>query len=376
MSDTPPSGLDYNSFRRWRKTNGITGTLAQISSSWKQYSASVTKKTPPKEVAKKTPPKTAAKTSTGRRGRPPKKTLVQPSPRKSPPKSPKKTPPKPSPKKASPKPSPKKMSPGVVMKSPKKSPLKTPPKQVGIQSGSHSITGRRVSNEDTHIEMPTFMENTSLFGVFDGHGGKCVSKYLEQHFAEELKSAIGSNKTISEAITSAFESMDKKILAEKTLNCGSTGVIALVTGDEVYLAWAGDSRSIVVRNGKVILATEDHKPNLPRERKRIEDAGGAIFHMGVWRLATELGLSTSRSFGDEVDKQFIIATPDIVNTKIETGDIIVLACDGLWDVLTNEQVAVFVTNNTSSPKFMANKLVTIAYDSWSGDNITAIVVRV
>ena len=366
---TPPAGLDYNTFRTWRKNNNIKGTPKQISAAWQVYSASGVSKTkkstprksvsPPKKI---TPPK---KTSTGKRGRP--KKTIPPKKAASPPKSRK--------------------------KSPNKSPTKT---TIKISSGSNSIAGRRFRNEDTFIEFPNIMKDISLFAVFDGHGGSDTAEYLQKHFGEILITFFNTypipvadlianpkehSEDIEDELRDVFKAMDEVIL-KKNFNSGSTAVIALVIKNIVYLAWIGDSRGIVVRNGKVVLSTEDHKPNLPREEARIKAAGGHIFSlptfMGteIWRVAGALGLATSRSFGDAPDKELIISTPDIVSTELQPGDTIVLACDGIWDVLSNERVAAIVTDNPLHLKDVASNINKMAYDADSQDNLTALVIKV
>lgn len=79
----------------------------------------------------------------------------------------------------------------------------------------------------------------------------------------------------------------------------------LLTGETLWVAHAGDSRAVLCREGAAQRLTEDHKPNLARERVRIEAAGGRILFQRCWRVICEsrderpsVGLAVSRGFGD------------------------------------------------------------------------------
>ena len=79
----------------------------------------------------------------------------------------------------------------------------------------------------------------------------------------------------------------------------------------------------------------DHKPNSKEERERIEAAGGVVVWAGTWRVGGVLAVS--RAFGDKPLKRFVISDPHIQEEQLQRGDeFVILASDGLWDVLTNE----------------------------------------
>jgi len=105
----------------------------------------------------------------------------------------------------------------------------------------------------------------------------------------------------------------------------------------------GDSRAILSRSGKAIDLTKDHKPTLESERKRILQAGGRIFldDTGCHRV---MNLSLSRAIGDGFSKPIVSPEPDIRRFRVEEGgdEFILLASDGLWDVMSSQDAVNFV----------------------------------
>jgi len=132
-------------------------------------------------------------------------------------------------------------------------------------------------------------------------------------------------------------------------------VAAVKDGEFILVANAGDSRAILVREkeeGEVeaVDLSEDHKPNLPGERKRIYAAGGIIENGRVNR-----DLNLTRAIGDmryKKDKtipqadQIISGFPELHNeSNFSKNKFLVLACDGVWDVQTSQQVATYVNSS-------------------------------
>jgi len=154
---------------------------------------------------------------------------------------------------------------------------------------------------------------------------------------------------------------------------GSTASTAVLVGDHLYVANVGDSRAVISRAGKAIALSEDHKPNRSDERKRIESAGGIVMWAGTWRVGGVLAMS--RAFGNRLLKQFVIAEPEIQEQEINDElEFLIIASDGLWDVVPNEDV-VSLVKMEEEPEAAARKLIETAFARGSGDNITCIVVK-
>lgn len=129
---------------------------------------------------------------------------------------------------------------------------------------------------------------------------------------------------------------------------GCTAVVALLNGSELYVANAGDSRCVVCRDGKVVEMSFDHKPEDDIELARIRKAGGRVTLDG----RVNGGLNLSRAIGDHgyktnvelsAEEQMISALPDLKRLTLEPSDeFMVLACDGIWNYMSNEEVVGFV----------------------------------
>jgi serine/threonine protein phosphatase PrpC len=157
---------------------------------------------------------------------------------------------------------------------------------------------------------------------------------------------------IQEALEQSYINLDKKM--QQQFNDGSAAVSAVIENGKLYLAWAGDARAVVAdANGAIKAATVDHKPEADAEKSRIEAAGGIVVYMQTQKTWRINGLAMSRSLGDKMVKKgikpnIIIANPELITVdKLQKGDIIILACDGLWDVMSNQAAIDFVRDNLS-----------------------------
>ncbi|CAA7026220.1 unnamed protein product [Microthlaspi erraticum] len=245
--------------------------------------------------------------------------------------------------------------------------------------GYASSAGKRSSMEDffeTRIDGVNG-EIVGLFGVFDGHGGARAAEYVKRHLFSNL---ITHPKFISDtksAITDAYNHTDSELLkaSENSHNrdAGSTASTAILVGDRLLVANVGDSRAVISRGGNAIAVSRDHKPDQSDERERIENAGGFVMWAGTWRVGGVLAVS--RAFGDRLLKQYVVADPEIQEEKIdESLEFLILASDGLWDVVSNEE-AVAMVKEVEGSEDSAKKLVGEAIKRGSADNITCVVVR-
>ncbi|KAL8521732.1 hypothetical protein ACS0TY_012032 [Phlomoides rotata] len=244
--------------------------------------------------------------------------------------------------------------------------------------GYASSPGKRSSMEDfydTRID-GVDGEVVGLFGVFDGHGGARAAEYVKHNLFSNL---IRHPKFITDtrsAIADAYSHTDSEFLkSENNQNrdAGSTASTAILVGDRLIVANVGDSRAVICRGGNAFAVSRDHKPDQTDERQRIEEAGGFVMWAGTWRVGGVLAVS--RAFGDRLLKQYVVADPEIQEEKVDdTLEFLILASDGLWDVVTNEE-AVSMTKPIQDPEEAAKRLMQEAHQRGSGDNITVVVVR-
>jgi len=134
----------------------------------------------------------------------------------------------------------------------------------------------------------------------------------------------------------------------------------------------GDSRAVLVRNGSAIRFTEDHKPCNDDEEERIRALGGWVTRDEVSRVNGSLAVS--RSIGDFYMHPLVSTEPFLRSTELTPADeYLIIACDGLWDVFSDEEAAV-IAIKAVDVKAAAVKLRDLAYLRGSDDNISVVVI--
>jgi len=259
---------------------------------------------------------------------------------------------------------------------------------------SISKKGIRDQNEDndTIIINLDNKDNTkqkiNIYGVYDGHGGKFVSKYIADNLPKYFTDKSVKYPLSGKYIKTSFENLQNKLEKEHPKEadfCGSTCLVAIEYKYEkkryIDIINLGDSRCIISKKNIAQVITKDHKPNWPDEKKRIQKLGGEIYYDGVdWRIGA---LSVSRAFGDLDSKPFIAVRPDIFRYKLSNKDqFMIIACDGLWDVLDNQEAVNYVItqcydlemNRINKKINIARMLAELALQKGSSDNITVIVI--
>ncbi|XP_042409686.1 probable protein phosphatase 2C 59 [Zingiber officinale] len=244
--------------------------------------------------------------------------------------------------------------------------------------GYASSPGKRSSMEDFYETRIDCIDDqiVGLFGVFDGHGGAQVAEYVKQNLFSNLLQHPKFISDIKSALAEAYKHTDSEFLkCENSQNreAGSTASTAVLVGNRLVVANVGDSRVVICKGGDAIAVSRDHKPDQTDERQRIEDAGGFVMWAGTWRVGGVLAVS--RAFGDRHLKRFVVADPEIHEEEVDGSlEFVILASDGLWDVVSNEE-AVEMVKSFEDPEQAAKKLLQEAYQRGSADNITCVVVR-
>jgi serine/threonine protein phosphatase PrpC len=259
---------------------------------------------------------------------------------------------------------------------------------------SHSLQGKRDANEDQHFHIMNLngenneFNNINLFGVFDGHGGKLVSKYLKETLPPFFITKFKKNLYLKDDSASKYFIKVYDLLQDKLRNdhpravvhCGSTACVGIHykdinNEDKIWILNVGDSRAVKCNKDNIAEQLSlDHKPNSPEEKNRIEELGGKLEYDGSdWRIK---GLSLSRAFGDLDCAPYVTHLPQIYKYNISSKDkFIIFACDGLWDVLSNQDAIDFI-NELKLKKFKGNyckELAEHAIHKGSLDNVSAIV---
>ena len=243
-----------------------------------------------------------------------------------------------------------------------------------LRYGATHMQGWRNTMEDAHLTALDIDESTSVFGVFDGHGGKEVALYVAQHFTAELKkNPRYASGDIENALKQTFLRMDEMLRTPEgckevlrlqrdlppdspvdaaaardiAANVGCTSVVAVLQGTRLYVSNAGDSRCVLGHGGQAVPMSIDHKPELPEELARIRGAGSVVIEgrvNGNINLSRSLGdLDYKNAEGLSAERQAVTAMPEIKTVEL-TGedDFIVLCCDGIWDILSSQQCVDFI----------------------------------
>ncbi|KAF2304362.1 hypothetical protein GH714_030477 [Hevea brasiliensis] len=269
-----------------------------------------------------------------------------------------------------------------------------------------SREGSKGLNQDAAILHQGYgVQDGAFCGVFDGHGknGHIVSKIVRNCLPSLLltqKKALAKMKTVAdgknefkgdslpsknfyiwkEACVSAFKAMDKELKLQENLDCscsGTTAVVVVRQGEDLVIANLGDSRAVlgtINENGIMLVQlTTDLKPNVPSEADRIRNCNGRVLALKeephihrVWLPHEDSpGLAMSRAFGDFLLKNHgIIALPEISYHRLApTDQFIILATDGVWDVLSNNKVASIVWA-ADSEQAAAKAVVEAAVATW------------
>ncbi|KAK9111017.1 hypothetical protein Scep_018536 [Stephania cephalantha] len=232
--------------------------------------------------------------------------------------------------------------------------------------------------EDYHVAkfVNSKGKELGLFAIYDGHLGESVPAYLQKHLLsnilKEEEFFIDPNKSIQKA----YEQTDKAILSNSSDlgRGGSTAVTAiLINGQKLWVANVGDSRAVISRSGKAIQMTTDHEPST--ERGTIENKGGFVSNMPGDVPRVNGQLAVSRAFGDKSLKSHLRSDPDVKYAEINMNiDILILASDGLWKVMSNQE-AVDIARKIKDPQKAAKQLTIEAVNRGSKDDISCIVVR-
>lgn len=318
--------------------------------------------------------------------------------------------------------------------------------------GMSSIIGRRSEMEDTLAAVPSFYSDPPFssfsnninhdnsqsgslcafhfFGVYDGHGGSQASAFCRERFHEVLAEELRAFPPVARqedycrdygewetVLKSCFKRIDIEVggmcpsgncsddiddaASDNTTCCstcrqdpvapenvGSTAVVAVLSPFQIIVANCGDSRAVLSRGGKAIPFSNDHKPERADEMLRIEAAGGRVIYWNGYRVGGFLAMS--RAIGDRFLKQYVISEPEVTCTERTNEDeCLILATDGLWDVLSNDLVCEVArkclagyrprrskgfTEGSSAVAVAAALLTKLAVGRGSHDNISVVVV--
>lgn len=245
--------------------------------------------------------------------------------------------------------------------------------------------GVRKSMEDFTIAAPDVLGDNrfAFYCVLDGHGGSQVAKFVKDNFVKTLQAKLAMYKDgqkINLVIESAIDAIEAQLKMIGGRDCGSTfcGLLVDKVVSKIYYINIGDSQSLAIRfdskdNLHADFKCPVHKVANPDEEARVKNGGGSIIN---GRLAGNLMIT--RSLGDfDLREYGLISVPDIRESELFKNKLVVIASDGVWDVIDREGMVKIVKANTKrNIEDLAKVIIKEAVDKGSMDNISVILVKV
>ncbi|KAL2188507.1 PP2C-domain-containing protein [Thermothelomyces heterothallicus CBS 203.75] len=296
--------------------------------------------------------------------------------------------------------------------------------QAQAQAGTAGAAGGGQGGDGPDQDM--IETDNGYFAIFDGHAGTFAADWCGKKLHIILEDIIRKhpNAPIPELLDQTFTAVDAQLGQLPLKNSGCTAAIAVLrwedrvpsslsaTGSQsiapalakaaeeaaksenpsslaasdathaklkssavrqrvLYTANVGDARIILCRQGKALRLSYDHKGSDENEGKRITNAGGLILNNRVNGV-----LAVTRALGDTYIKDLVTGHPYTTETVIqpELDEFIIIACDGLWDVCS-DQDAVDLVRDIQDPVAAAKLLVDHALSRFSTDNLSCMIIR-
>ena len=276
------------------------------------------------------------------------------------------------------------------------------------RTSAFGMQGKRAAMEDAHVVAS--QGPVTVAGVFDGCGGARAAKLCGARLAsEKLRRALLDARAgdAAPAIAAFLASCETAVDAEAR-RAGwvdaTTAVVAVVNGDTLSVGWVGDSRCVVVSDAGARVLTRDHNASNPAEAQRVRAAGGLVGRnekeakaSKATKLAAKVlspniayrthpknpmrvypgGITLTRALGGRPLKMKsscpVVADAETATVPVAGATHVILACDGVWDVLDAAGAAAVVVG--ARPDDAAETLARAAFEKGSTDNITAVVVE-
>lgn len=252
--------------------------------------------------------------------------------------------------------------------------------------------------EDTHLIRGSFCDNpdNDLFLLFDGHNGRTAAEYARNNIPDTLEQLLtegievlsstaaaaatpaDNDSSVAHKLKKAFVTTHRAII-KKDVGGGTTAAAVLFLGDAGYVAHTGDSMVAVHTPGTGLrVLTRPHRPTDPREAEMVRQRGGFILRFSSREVRVNGILAVTRALGDRELGTSITAEPDVSAIPFDWSDppTIIIACDGLWDYMSEESVGEIMKRYSDDPRVCAEELRNAAYQvGGSTDNISVMIIK-
>lgn len=262
----------------------------------------------------------------------------------------------------------------------------------GVSRKGHAPYNPRKKNQDALIMTDDADTNTLILCVLDGHGehGDSVALNFQNHLSKEMIKHPAWKLDVKTAAKEAINKIERLVIKDYRIDTefsGTTLSMAIIRGNRITGVNIGDSRVIIGKDsgdgsGKLLAEefTTDHKPDSPNEKERILAAGGRVFAVEyddgidgpprVWLGHMDVpGLAMSRSLGDCVAHTAGVSSePEFTERDLDpaTDKCIVVATDGLWEFVTNQET-IDMVNSVTTPAASVQDLVKEANARWMAE---------
>lgn len=268
------------------------------------------------------------------------------------------------------------------------------PFEVGVATDANLAQMSNRSSPQMEDEYAAILDHepgNHFFAVFDGHGGKDVAQYCagRAHLVYFNTKAEHPDWNATQLWTTTYSLLDKEIqenLAIEDADCeGSTCTTmhlhVLNNGKfQISVANVGDSKAVLIDDNDFRVLSETHRPTNESEEKRVKAEGGRITGERNKRLNGRLAVT--RALGDHLMKKTtkgLISVPfvqDVITIDDTVQSVVVMASDGLWDVVPESLITHTVRSSVESATVIAEKLKGLALQHRSMDNIAIVVVKI
>ena len=235
-----------------------------------------------------------------------------------------------------------------------------------------SEKGLRPRMEDFHhLDLNFGGQGWIYGGIYDGHSGDYAAAYAARNLHRLFLEKILGGLPPGLAFTQSYEETSRALSGQES---GTTAVDFFIRERKIFTANAGDSRAIVVSRKGLSILTTDHRIDNAEEKERVLTAGASISPPYVIRDG--FGLMPTRSIGDRYFKEVgVIASPSLNEREISRDDLLLIsACDGLWDFMSNEEAAALARENPEPERLLEILKREVLVNRMGTDNLTIIAV--
>ena len=259
-----------------------------------------------------------------------------------------------------------------------------PSRRVGWEATSGRRGADRMEDRCTVLSTPGLV----VAGMFDGHNGDAAAEHCRQHLVRALHASLASQSRVDDAAMAAalattFPTLhDSFVTSLEADQSGCTALAAVCTQGAIHVANAGDCRCVLWRahaasgTHELVSLNVQHNAGLPDEARRIEAAGSSVSLCSDGKRRVAGVIEVTRCIGDQPLRQHgLISEPEVRSLVKSPADVaLVLATDGLWDVIPDERVLHCLRNTAKSPDLIAKRLLHEALDRGTQDNVSVVVV--